>query len=238
MHRPTPFPVLALLLALAACADAGEDPLAPRPEAADLEFAFPTLAAQEAPPPVPADAGPSATSEYEEVPATINNARTKITMFSNNAAFVASMDHTGNIAEMDITGTLAFEGKHLTSGTSRYAISEPFAAGFFESHREATGRIYFSQTCGIEANGGTEHRARFETLTPSLTIFGRVVRTSYANTQNNGACAHTNVGGSSIGRSAPPGVVCTYYITYDLETGVIYDATLLYCSSVGGDDLL
>lgn len=238
MHRPTPFPVLVPLLALAACTDAAEDPLVPPPEANDLEFTFPTLAVREAPPPAPADAGPSATSSSERIPAYIRNPRTTINFFDNNVAFTAEMDHTGNVAEMDVYGSLAFEGKPLTSVPLRWALSEPFAAGFFESHRTAVARIYFSQKCGLEASGRTDHRARWETLAPELLAWGHASNGSQAAMKNNGPCAHKSVGGSSIGLSAPPGVVCTYYITYDLQTGVIYDATLLFCSHVQGDDLL
>ena len=32
-------------------------------------------------------------------------------------------------------------------------------------------------------------------------------------------------------------MTCYYYVTYDLETGVIYDAELLYCISSTGDQI-
>jgi len=156
--------------------------------------------------------------------------------FESGAAYVYGRHtFTGNVGRIETTAHAAFQTQHLGDFTATTEQSEQLFYGLFSSDIAAIAKIFTDKTCDLEVQGSSLHHAHWETLAPGLIRWGDVTTTTQGAPRTNGACGQgTGTGGEGGYESEPSGgIVCYYWITYDMDTGEVYDAEFLYCQSGG-----
>jgi hypothetical protein len=242
LHR-TPIRLLLLLLLLGC----SEEPTAPvRADllpAEDLSFTFAyldpaALVDFEHTTLEPTGPGPAASDTWgEDLPASasIRDARTMVGLSGISAYAYGEHRYTGNKGRIETTVDAAFSGQHLGERTAIRQQSEIFLLDFGRiKHIWAIARIYTDKQCGLEAHGRSSHSAWWEFYQGvAAPVWGEVVATSDAPPDRQEPCARRDSPYDPTGSydSSGGGMTCTYLITYDLDTGQIYDVTLLFCSS-------
>lgn len=232
MSRSTFTFTLGLLLALgaAACGDDPEPLVAPEAAAETMDEFDATIS----------DDGGSddvdlETFQAENPMANIYDPRTGASFPPGQAQVVGSHQFTGNVSTIDVTANLAFLDKPLAEVQAHAMKSEGLVYGLEKSTLLGVARIYTDKECGLELNGSSKHMAKWETLTPGTITWGEVRLGTQAEPARKPDCEKEITDGDGAGISSPDGMICYYLITYDLETGEIYDAELITCDSGGGE---
>lgn len=185
----------------------------------------------------PAD-GPMPTENWwgDELPTstTITDARTIVGIYSYGASAIGIHKYTGNVGRVETKLEVAYKGQHLGSRRGARQISTPFVLDFGRVKEILVQvRLYTDKQCGLEAHAGSDHSAWWEFFHGTGTsTWGRNERSSQARPATGPECGEREDDRDPTGAHEPNGgLYCHYLITYDLDTGVIYDVTLLYCST-------
>lgn len=145
-------------------------------------------------------------------------------------------DYIGNVGRVSTEAHLTFQNQHLGSAPLSTQHYTPFLLDFGRRKSIwAFPKIYTDQTCGLTVQGSSQHRASWQFYqATSVQNWGVTEEGTQSKPYSQGACSG-DTGGFQAEHTQPGGIVCTYWITYDVDTGEIISAELLFCSSTGGE---
>lgn len=190
--------------------------------------------------PDPLADGP-ATAEFDDEGlnrplAQIFEARTTGDFQEGFAGAYGTHKYIGNVGAITTTAHVSYNGQHLGSQEGSQQQYTPFLIDFGRVKRiDVFPKIYTDHKCGLVAQGSSQHRASWQFYqATSVQNWGVARAFTQAKPYSQGACSE-RTGGFESENAKPGGIVCTYWITYDLGTGEIVDAELLFCSSTSGE---
>lgn len=140
--------------------------------------------------------------------------------------------YSGNKGRVETTADVSYLGQLVGSQSAFNEGYELFLMDFGRwKFLSATARVYSEHECGLSVAGRSEHSAWWEFFTGvGVATWGKTARTTAAPTLQQSACSPVVTAAGSDGGS--PTFACWYLLTYDLESGAVYDAELLYCDQV------
>lgn len=144
--------------------------------------------------------------------------------------------YIGNMGSVSTTAQVSHLDKHLGSFTSDKQQYTPFLFDFGEvKHIWTQAKVYTDHTCGLSVQGSSTHAAWWQFFTGTgAPAWGTARVTTQAQPVAQGGCSSGRIGQSTGTEERSGGMVCTYFITYDMDTGEWLSAELLFCSTVGG----
>lgn len=176
-------------------------------------------------------------TDWSDVPLPqIYEARTEVGFFDGAPFSMGIHDYTTNKASVETTAHVAYNNQHLESKTGRAEDFTPFLLNFIDFRKtiSASAIVYTDKTCGLSVQGQSSHKAWWQFFLGAATpTWGTAERSTSARPVGQGGCAATATRGGSINQGG--GMVCYYFITYELATGNIVSADLLYCTSPNGE---
>ncbi len=191
-------------------------------------------------PPRPAADGP-VTAVFEEDSFNrplqqIFNARSTGDFQTGFAGVYGTHEYIGNVGKITTTANVTHNREHLGSTVGTNQQYTPFLGDFGRKKKiDVFPKVYTDMTCGLVVEGTSQHQASWQFYqATSVQNWGVVQVFTQATPHAQGACSG-ETGGFETEHTRPGGIVCTYWITYDLDTGEIVDAELLFCSSTGGE---
>lgn len=248
---------LVATLATAGCADdpATAVPAADLEEAPDLELLFPAITRDSRPPteirelepgdgPARAlsdggvDDGPSDPSVDENAVAEIIAPITQVGFTSTYAYSSGRHEYRGNTGKVSTVATVTFQGAALGSSPASRQEYTPFLVDWGERKSIwAEAYVFTSQKCGLRVDGDSEHAAWWQWFQgDGVSRWGEANATTQAfPPAEQPPCEEAPVeydfGGQDEGSSSDGSgaVTCWYWVTYDPETGEVYDWQFLYC---------
>ncbi len=145
-------------------------------------------------------------------------------------------DYIGNVGRVSTQAHVSFEHQHLGSAPLNTQQYTPFLLDFGRRKSIwAFPKVYTDQKCGLTVQGSSQHKASWQFYqATSVQNWGVTEKGTQSKPHSQGACT-ADTGGFEAEHTQPGGIVCTYWITYDLDTGEIISAELLFCSSTGGE---
>jgi hypothetical protein len=247
---------LVTMIVAAACSEesATSVPLVHSEVPTDLVFTFPELSAEtliqgevvEIAPPeflagVISDGEP--TVPNEEAFSEILSASTNVGFTADYAYSNGRQTYTGNKGRVETRARVSFNGTQIGS---QPAFAENYVPYLFDFGRIkqllAEAYVFIDQDCGLKVDGDSSHFAGWQWfLGGTAPSWGPASMSTQAfPPQSQGACLEEDTwpdsgssGGSDGGGAEGPGpVTCWYWVTYDPETGEIYDADFLYCDGL------
>lgn len=152
------------------------------------------------------------------------------------ASSIGAHRYIGNVGAVSTTASLSFQGQHVASRTSNQQDYTPFLLDWGSVKRVVTWiKIPSDHECGLSVEGQSDHRAWWQFFQGrGVAAWGVTRTTTQEGPTRQGACANPT-GQTEDTRQSEGGLVCTYLITFDLETGEIVNAELLFCHSGGGE---
>lgn len=222
------------------------DVRAPRITDADLVTRTFTRSGPESPDPLPTGSRRSS----EERPAGIQqdwsdplpfpqifDARTEVGFLDGLAYAQGIHEYNSNVAAVSVTANVDFQGQHLASKSGHTQNFTPFLLNIVEIVKSigASALVYSDKECGLSIQADSRHEAWWQFfLGGPVATWGKAIATSQASPVSQDRCSATGtrIGGGAAG---PGGLVCYYFITYELATGKIVSADLLFCSREGGE---
>ena len=245
MSRRSPYRTpVPLILVLLACS---EEPTAPGgidlSSSQDLAFTFThvdpaLLIDSEHVTLEPTAVGPAMADEWGETlpaSASIRDARTTVGFAGSHAYAYGEHRYTGNKGRIETTVEAAFMDQHLGQ---RRAVRQQSGLFLFDGgtlkHIFVIARLYTDEQCGLDVHGRSMHSAWWEFFQGTgAPEWGDVHASSAANPYQQPRCGRRSSRSDPTGSyQEGDGLSCTYLITYDLDTGEIYDVSLLYCGSM------
>jgi hypothetical protein len=170
--------------------------------------------------------------EPEEVASGVYAAKT-VPGFEPGYAYARGENwYSGNKGRVETTADLSYLGQHMGSQS---AFSEGYELFLLDFGRwkflSATARVYSGHECGQSVAGRSEHSAWWEFFTGmGVAIWGKTATTTAAPPLYQNSCAPAVAAGGGSDDSST--FACWYLLTYDLETGAVYEAELLYCDEL------
>lgn len=255
MSRSRLFPAaLVATLAAAGCADEPATAVATADleEAAHLVLLFPELTSESAPPTEvrevepttgPARAfsdDPDEPSIDEDAVGEILSARTDVGFTATYAFSMGRHSYTGNVGAVSTQATVSFDGQVLGTSPASQQNHTPylFDWGAVKSIW-AEAYVFIDQNCGLRVDGQSEHRAWWEWfMAGPVPKWGEAKATTQAfPPAEQLSCEEVPVDdrggfGGGTGESGSEGsdsVTCWYWVTYDPQTGEVYDWSFLFC---------
>lgn len=152
------------------------------------------------------------------------------TGFSGSQAWAGGEHkYIGNVGAVETTARLYFEDRELVEQVAREQQYTPFLLDLGrKKFIWAFAPISSDHECGLLIRGSSDHSASWQFFQGSGTsTWGRAVRTSVAEHKKQAPCVRETLepwGGGLQGST------CYYRVTYDLDTGEILSAELLYCT--------
>ncbi|MBT8488947.1 MAG: hypothetical protein HKN72_06340 [Gemmatimonadetes bacterium] len=145
-------------------------------------------------------------------------------------------DYIGNVGRVSTEANVSYQNQHLGSAPLSTQQYTPFLLDFGRRKSIwAFPKIYTDQKCGLTVQGKSQHRASWQFYqATSVQNWGVTEKGTQSKPHSQGACTG-DTGGFQSEHTKAGGVVCTYWITYDLDTGAIISAELLFCSSTSGE---
>ena len=247
----TSIPLLLVVAGLTGCRDAPSTPLDPLagPPVAALDVRLPAaalrapIAHDTAHDPVLAKA-PTAPAEVgQPTDLTIKpreqifNARTEAGFKPGFAYAFGTHDYQGNLGRVVTTATASHRDRLLGSQTAETQEYFPFLVdGGFIKKVWTWAKIFTDYTCGVTVSGSSVHSAWWQFFQGrSAPIWGTATKTTQAAPVSQPGCGNT--GGYESANDMGGGLICYYWITYDLDTGEVVDAKLIACSNSAGDKI-
>jgi hypothetical protein len=142
--------------------------------------------------------------------------------------------YQGNKSRIDTSVNVSFEGTHLGGQAASKEADAWYWTDFGSwKHIFSNARFYTSRDCGLTAYGSSNHSAWWEaTIPPAVARYGQVSLTTISDLARQAECLppepeHSITSGGSS-------TLCYVWIEYDLYSGHIYSAQLLYCEESGG----
>ena len=245
--RLTPLLVVAITLAPAACGDTPtlpNEPLRGEPDAStgDLTLRLPAGAfagpvardVRALTPPRAALDGAAPVAPPVDLtdtpPSSILNARTE-TGFRPGFAFAfGTHDYSGNIGRIETTARASHRDRFLGSLTAERQDYIPFLTDLGRIKKIWTwAKIFTDETCGVTVGGSSVHSAWWEFFQGrSASSWGRSSISTQGTDSSQPACTG-GTGGYEREDLEPGGLICSYWITYDLRSGEILSADFLGC---------
>ena len=161
----------------------------------------------------------------------ISNARTTTGFYTGQAWAEGSHNYIGNVGRVETTAGVTVADKHLADQVVVRQEFKPFLLQFGQKEFIfAFAPVYTDHKCGLTVRGSSVHSASWEFYQGTgASAWGEALQTSVAQTSSQGDCSGR---GTSRGTDVQPdGTVCYYLVTYDLDTGVVVSADLLFCTS-------
>jgi hypothetical protein len=250
MHRRTFSLILAVLAltSVSACDHLGPTQPAEAPAAEQLSLVAPLLTQADLrsvsevvnPDPLGVDVVPDRVSDVmgtlRRPIQQIFNPATRARLGSGYAAALGVHNYIGNLSSIYTTAQVTYNDQHLGSHVAQRQVYGPFFLNLGAmNHMWVDSKVYTDKTCGLTVDGSSDHRAWWQFYQGrSAPVWGMAQRPSQALPVSQSRCS-SGTGERSGAEAMPGGMVCTYLITYDLETGVIVSVALLYCTSTGGE---
>lgn len=143
-------------------------------------------------------------------------------------------DYIGNVASVQTTATVAYHDQYVGSQTAKAQDYTPFLLDLGQVKLIWTwAKVYSDHECGLTVQGSSQHKAWWQFYQGKGTSeWGVDQKPSQAAPVGQSGCTQ-ETGGATESSESSSGVVCTYFITYDLDTGEILNAELLYCTVRG-----
>jgi hypothetical protein len=244
--------LLAVVLVAAACT---EEPATAPTEASwaeDLDLLLPALSPEQLvarstftsdPPagplansePPPPDADYWENYEWPDVVSDIWNAKTRANFLPGRLTVIGSHEYGGNVASISTTGTVSYQGQTIGTQTAFAQQSIAFLAGFLSNFIWVEARVYVDKECGLNGWGNSRHEAGWQAVMGGpVSEFTRTARSSTSEREYQPECPPepvTFAGGSDD--YSGDRVMCYFWVEYDLYTGEILDAWLMYCTGGG-----
>jgi hypothetical protein len=245
-------PRLVALLLVAACAEEPTTSVtrAGLGAAADLALIIPSVTpetfvaldfATVGPPPgvlATADPEPPPERPTHPVPASaIYNAMTFAGFSPGYGYAQGSHRYQGNRGRIETTARVRSEGAVIGSQSAVTEHSNPFVFDFgWLKYISAFAKVYTDIECGLTVDGFSQHRAAWQAvLGGPVSDFQPTEQASQSDVGHQPACEPPppppTPGGGGWGGGDP--ATCWFWLQYDLWTGEVYAAALLFCS--GGD---
>lgn len=145
------------------------------------------------------------------------------------------MFFVGHAGSMTTRLRVLWEDALLGSNTARAEMSNPFAFSLSKK-LESEAVVYTDHLCGLSAMADSDHRAWWEIFQGRASPkWGYSGMSTVARPLRQPDCQKYTTNRDPTGRyRSSGGIVCTYLITYDLDTLVIVDVKLLYCQTKNG----
>ncbi|MDH3272566.1 MAG: hypothetical protein OEN56_14610 [Gemmatimonadota bacterium] len=166
------------------------------------------------------------------------NPRTRAGFDDGYAFAIGQHSYIGNVGLIRTSTHVSFRDQHVGSQTGQRQAYTPFLVDLGQLKDIAVWpKVYTDHTCGLTAQGDSSHKAWWQFYQGrGAPEWGVDEVPSQAAPVAQGSC--TNQTGTRTGsEERSGGFICSYFITYDLDTGEIVDAQLLYCSTQGGEVL-
>jgi hypothetical protein len=184
---------------------------------------------------VPGDEG-NDSGELTPADAGIWNAYTDLSFGSGYLEAWGEHDYLANKARIDVTAEVWHDGVVIGARTgvteNVHGLTLPWPR-----HIIANVIIHTDTDCGLSADAHSSHQAWWEFgLGSGPSNLGREIVPSYSTRADQPSCAPANPnpnGGGGGGSSGSDQMTCYLWLEYDLLTGEIYDAELLFCSEGG-----
>jgi hypothetical protein len=172
--------------------------------------------------------------------ASIVDPQTRAYFGSGRAGASGQHNYTGNVGRVHTTAHVAFQDRHLGSQSSERQENIPFLLDFGQLKFIWTrAEVSTDHECGLSVQGNSVHEANWEFFQGTgVSTWGKVSRATASGVVRQRDCS-TRTETRSVGGSTSEGesyFYCTYLITYDLQTGQIYRAERLFCSTGGSED--
>lgn len=173
-------------------------------------------------------------SDYLDEVGAIYDAMTKVGFGSGYGFSYGEHKYQGNKGRVETTVSVAYRDQSIGTQTAASEKYDMFLLDAGTVHFiSATARFYSDQTCGLTVRGHSQHYAWWEWfLGGSATSWGRVSQYSDAPSKSQGDCPVGPASGGGGSGGSGDGT-CYYWVSYDLNTGEVYDVSFLYCE-VGG----
>ncbi len=198
----------------------------------------PSAVTTEEEPPLPDFGGDSEVdiSDYLDEEGTIWDPYTKVGFGVGYGFSYGEHKYQGNKGRIETTVSVSYNDVPLGSQT---AVNEKYDIFLLDAGAlhfvSATARFYTDKTCGLTVRGSSLHQAWWEWfLGGHSTSWGRAAQTSGAPAEYQGACPVEPAGGIGGGEAEGGyGTTCYVWVEYDLETGEVYEMTVLACMEGG-----
>lgn len=166
----------------------------------------------------------------------IFNERTSVAFEPGYVRGFGTHQYIGNVGAVSTTTQVTFQNQHLGSQAAEAQDYTPFLFDFGSVKRIwVSAKVFTDHECGLTGHASSQHSASWQFFQGTgAPLWGKSGEPSQADPKSQGGCSSGT--GTGFGTQyAPAGMVCTYLITYELDTGIIVDAELLYCTSSGGE---
>lgn len=173
---------------------------------------------------------------YSRPPAAIFEADSRGDFQEGFGGVYGTQMYGGNKGSITTTAHVSYKDQHVGTATGSREQYTPFLGDWGRTkHLWVFPKVYTDRECGLSVQGGSQHAAWWEFYQGgAVQTWGRDGLSTQAPPYPQGACSN-NVGSFEAENAKPGGLVCTYWITYDLDTGEVISAELLYCSSSSGE---
>lgn len=167
------------------------------------------------------------------------NARTGLKFWGSRLEAWGEHDYVANKGKIEVTASLWRDGVSLGSQSNFSEETYPFVPWWH--HIGVVTSIDTDVACGLSGDARSQHGAWWEAaLGTGPSTFGAGWVSSWASNVRQDPCppptnTTTNTGGGGGGGGVPGGGSYTCYIwwRYDMDTGDVLDAQLLYCTEGG-----
>jgi len=178
--------------------------------------------------------------DYDDMPVRVSDVwdhRTRANFVPGMLAVIGSHKYAGNKGTLTTTGTVRYQGQVIGTQTGYVEQTFPFifdAGMTHEIWQEV--RVYVDTECGLRGNGHSSHGAYWQAVFGGPVFeFSETTRPSQSDDEHQPECPPTPViptgGGSDV--YSGDRVICYFWVEYDLATGEILDAWLMYCTEGG-----
>lgn len=175
-------------------------------------------------------------SDFEELTEStqIINARTRVGFTDTGAYAEGSHNFTGHGGRIETTASVTFDGADLGSQTAVEQRSFTFSFKVWK-FISAWAPVYTDVHCGLSVKGRSIHEAWWELFQGrSAPSFGNSSTSSFGGPESQAPCGTRYSTRDGSGSEDSGGMVCTYLVTYDLDTLEVLRVELLYCSTSHG----
>lgn len=248
-HTRSALRILSIPLALAACTEEATTPLEPMAEEAIEALAFhmppldravlsPTTINERLPEP---EDGPQATEVWGDLDRPLQaifGAKTLTGFYTGMAWAEGQQSYIGNVGSVETTARVTIEDKYLADQVAKQQDYIPFLLDFGrKKFISVFAPVHTDHTCGLTVRGSSFHAATWQFFQGTgVSNWGQAIQSSTANPSSQSPCeSGPTTGQVTVGSPSTGGSVCYYLVTYDLGTGQIYSAQLLFCSSASDE---
>lgn len=193
-----------------------------------------TITVREARPEAPGPARAELDGEAASRPLQqIFDAETRVGFEKGYAYALGRHDYIGNVGFVSTTAQVAHNDAYLGSQSAENQNYTPFLLDWGQLKLIwVSAKVYSDHECGLSVQGKSTHKAWWEFFQGTgVSEWGVDSETSQAAPVSQ-SCSSGGTG-QTTSTDESGGMLCYYLITYDLTTGRILNAELLYCTTYG-----